>query len=381
MFIKLSAIEVKYHLKSVTFYIFALLTALFVFTQMGSFESWSKHPNEVQKLEQFKNSMPKQGISQLDKDVETQKGVYELLSRAESTGKIMVVRGFINKEEALSDKEKKLIRDAMKKISPDGKAINTRQDLVLSNEEFENIIDELDDALGGHTAFTRERREGWIPHQKSYDELVAEEKRVVELEFTPLVAQLFADYYGIALAMLTVFLAAFIFYRDKRNHILELVCSRPVNGITYVFSKFAGTCIPMFASIMAVAAIPTFFAAKMKMDGFYVSVSTYFSTFAIWLFPTVMFIAAAAMLVSLLINNPVIAFATQFLIFVSSVTPLQGDYSLYKVFIRHNVMEPLADPQAFYINRIFITVMSVLFTLITAWVWEKRRRRIGERIK
>jgi hypothetical protein len=125
----------------------------------------------------------------------------------------------------------------MKKDISHGKAINTRQDLVLSNEEFENIIDELDDALGGHTAFTRERREGWIPHQKSYDELVAEEKRVVELEFTPLVAQLFADYYGIALAMLTVFLAAFIFYRDKRNHILERVCSRPVNGITFDGSR------------------------------------------------------------------------------------------------------------------------------------------------
>jgi hypothetical protein len=381
MFIKLSAIEIKYQLKSVTFYVFVLLTALFVFSQMGSFESWSKHPNATRNLEQLKYQIPERAASPVDKEVETQKGVYELLSRAASTGKIIVARGFINKKEVLSDKQLKLIRDTMQKISPGGKSINSRSDLVLSNEVFEKIIDELDDQLGGHTVFAKERREGWIAVPKSYEELVAEEKRVVELGFTPLVAQMFADYYGIALAMLTVFLAAFIFYRDKRSHILELVCSRSVSGYTYIFSKFAGTCIPVFASITAVAAVPTFFAVKMKMEGYEVKIFTYFSTFAVWLFPTVMFIAAAAMLVSLLVNNPIPAFAAQFFFFVISVAPLQGDYSLYKVFIRHNVMEPLANPQAFYINRVFIALMSVIFILVTAGIWEARRRRIGECIK
>jgi hypothetical protein len=83
---------------------------------------------------------------------------------------------------------------------------------------------------------------------------------------------------------------------------------------------------------MAVAAIPTFFAAKMKMDGFYVSVSTYFSTFAIWLFPTVMFMQLQPCWFRFLfITCYCICYAVPD--FVSSVTPLQGDYSLYKVFI------------------------------------------------
>ncbi len=381
MFVKLCGFEIRYQLKSVTFYVFVLLTALFVFSQIGSFDRWSKHPDAVKSLEQIKVQMP--GITEgpIDRDVETQKGVYELLSRAVSERKIMAVRGFINKEEALSEKEIELIKESMRRISPNGKGISQRSDMVLTMEEFEKIINDLDDALGGHTGFTKERRDGWIPIPKSYEELAAEEKRVVELKFTPLVAQLFADYYGIALAMLTVFLAAFIFYRDKRSRILELVCSRPMSGFAYVFSKFTGTCIPIFASILVIAAIPTVFAVKMKMDGFDVNIFTYFTTFAIWLFPTVMFIVAAAMLVSILINNPIPAFAVQFLFFVMSVYPLQGDYSLYKVFIRHNTMEPLANPQAFYINRIFIFLMSIIFTLITAWLWEIKRRRIGERIK
>lgn len=380
MFMKLCSYEIKHHLKSITFYLFVILTALFVFSQMGDFESWSKHPDSFKVPEQMKQ-MPIMESGPVDKELETQKGVYELLDRTLSTGKIMIERGFINKEEVLSDQQAELIKEAMQKISPSGKKISQRSDMVLTMDEFEKVIDELDYALGGHTIFTKERRDGWMQIPKSAEEIAAEEKRIVELGFTPLVAQMFADYYGIVLAMLTVFLAAFIFYRDKRSNILELVCSRPVGGITYVLSKFAGTCIPIFASILAVASIPTFFAVKMKMDGFDVHVFTYFSTFAIWLFPTVMFIVALAMLVSILIDNPIPAIAMQFLVFVTSIAPLKGDYSLYKVFIRHNAMEPLSNPPAFYINRIFITLMSIAFILITAWLWEIKRRRIGERIK
>jgi len=377
---KLCSYEIKHHLKSITFYIFVILTALFVFSQMGEIERWSKHPDSIKVPEQMKQ-MPVIQEAPVDKELETQKGVYELLDRTLITGKIMNERGFINKEEVLSEKQAELIKEAMLKISPSGKKIGQRSDLVLTMEEFEKVIDELDDALGGHTIFTKERRNGWMQIPKSAEEIAAEEKRIVELGFTPLVAQMFADYYGIVLAMLTVFLAAFIFYRDRRSSILELVCSRPVKGITYVLSKFVGTCIPIFASILAVALIPTFFAVKMKMDGFDVHVFTYFSTFAVWLFPTVMLIVALAMLVSILIDNPIPAIAMQFLIFVISIAPLKGDYSLYKVFIRHNAMEPLANFQAFYINRIFIALMSIVFILITAWLWEIKRRRIGERIK
>lgn len=381
MFIKLCGFEIKSQLKSVTFYVFVLLTALFVFSQMGSFERWSKHPDSIIKSEQLKDQMPYAKAGFIDKEVEIQKGVYDFLSRAASTKKIIVTKGFINKDEVLSDEQVELIKGAMVKISPDGKTISQRSDMVLTMEEFEKVLDKLDDDLGGNSVFTKEHREFFIPIPKSYEELSAEEKRIIDLGFTPLAAQLFADYYGIALAMLTVFLAAFIFYRDKRSRILELVCSRPVSGINYVLSKFVGTCIPIFASIMLVAAIPTFFAVKMKLDGFDVHIFTYFSTFAIWLFPTVMLIVALAMLVSILINNPILPFAVQFLIFASSIWPLHGDYSMYKVFIRHNTMEPLANPQAFYMNRIFILLMSIIFTLITAWLWELKRRRIGERIK
>lgn len=381
MFVKLCGFEIKHQLKSITFYVFVLLTALFVFSQIGGFESWSKHPDSVKGLDKIKSQTYNVAGGPVDKDMETQKGVYEQLSRAVHEEKIIVARGFINKKEALSKKEIELIKESMMRISPSGKGIMQRSDMVLTMEEFEKVINDLDDALGGHTVFAKERRDGFIRIPKSYEELVAEEKRIVELGFTPLMAQLFADYYGIALAMLTVFLAAFVFYRDKRSRILELVCSRPVGGVAYVLSKFTGICISIFASIMVMAAVPTVFAVKMKMDGFDVNVLAYLTTFAVWLFPTVMFIVALAMLVTILSNNPIPAIAAQFLVFITSVSPLSGDYSLYKVFIRHNTMEPLADPQAFYTNRIFIVLMSVVLALITAWLWEIKRRRVGERIK
>lgn len=137
----------------------------------------------------------------------------------------------------------------------------------------------------------------------------------------------------------------------------------------------------MFISIMAAACIPTFHAFKIKLDRFDVSVYAYFSTFAIWLFPGVMLVVALSMMVSLLSNNPITAFAVQFAVLLLSITPLKGDYSIYKVFIRHNAIEPIADIQALYVNRVFIFAMSIVFAFITAWLWQIKRRSIGERLK
>lgn len=380
MLLKLSVIEIKHQFKRITFYVFVLLTALFVFIQIREFEMWSKHPDEQEDIYLLADQMigdPKQ-----PDEMATQKGVYELLQRAVESKKIMVQGLIINKEKRLSEEQIKLIKEVMQKISPEGKEIWTEEDLHLSGEEFEKIIDDLDEKLGGRTVITKERRISWMPYQpKSHEKCVEDKERLVELGFTSLMAKMFSDYYGISLSMLTVFLSAFIFYRDRRSRILELICSRPVGGVTYVFSKFIGMCIPIFASIMAVACIPTFYAIKMKLEGYNVNIFAYFSTFAVWLFPGVMFVVALSMMVSLLSNSPIAAIGVQYIIFFLTVMPLYGDYSLSKVFIRHNTLEPLMNPQAFYINRIFIFVMSIAITFITAGIWQRKRRRIGERIK
>ena len=119
----------------------------------------------------------------------------------------------------------------------------------------------------------------------------------------------------------------------------------------------------------------------MKSEGYDVNVFAYFSTFAVWLFLGVMFVVALSMMVSLLSKSPIASIGVQYVIFFLSVMPLYGNYSLSKVFIRHNTLEPLMNPQAFYINRIFIFVMSIIITFITAGIWQRKRRHIGERIK
>ncbi|HPD00473.1 MAG TPA: hypothetical protein PLA01_03885, partial [Acetivibrio sp.] len=137
MLLKLSVIEIKHQFKRITFYVFVLLTALFVFTQIGEFEMWSKHPDEQEDIYLLADQMigdPKQ-----PDEMATQKGVYELLQRAVESKKIMVQGLIINKEKRLSEEQIKLIKEVMQKISPEGKEIWTEEDLHLSGEEFEKI--------------------------------------------------------------------------------------------------------------------------------------------------------------------------------------------------------------------------------------------------
>jgi hypothetical protein len=51
----------------------------------------------------------------------------------------MIERGFINKEEVLSDQQAELIKEAMLKISPSGKKIDQRSDMVLTMENLKRL--------------------------------------------------------------------------------------------------------------------------------------------------------------------------------------------------------------------------------------------------
>jgi integral membrane sensor domain MASE1 len=196
-----------------------------------------------------------------------------------------------------------------------------------------------------------------------------------------LVAQLFTDYYGISLGMMLVFLAAFVFYRDKRSKIGELICSRSINGLVYVIGKYTGLCLSVFIGIMLIACIPTYYAIKMKLSGYDVDILTYFTTFSVWLLPVIMMIVSLGMFISLIFNNPIPAFICQFIVFASSVMPLKGDYRLFKVFIRHNRLEKVQDIQALYTNRVFIILLALALVFITSFIWERKRVKIGEQIK
>jgi len=213
----------------------------------------------------------------------------------------------------------------------------------------------------------------------TYEEAAANyENLVCKDKVTGGFGRLFSDYMGITAGFFSIFIGAFLPTRDKRSRMHELIYTRPVSSIVYVFARYIGACVSIIICYLLLATHATVMFAKiaavnsLSMDYF----AFYKYTFT-WVLPTVMFTTSLGMLVSSVAGNGVASIPLQFLLWINSLLPLSGDYSLTKFVLRFNSAgkyeEYIKWLPAIYMNRVFFLIISFAIALLTSWVWSLRR--------
>lgn len=382
MFLKLTLYEIKYYLTNLTFYAILAFTLLFVVSQTGNIGKYPTQPKPPEQVQSNAFGLSPYGYKKMTDAQKIMRTVYtQHLHRSVKQGEILKNYFIINKTEKLDTRQVRFIQEAMRKIAPKGENADGSMNIAVSYETFWSILNQLDKQLGGRTEFARQRLEDTLQEPKTYEEALQSYRDLtVKDQYTRSTARLAADYSGIAFGILPVFLAAFVFRRDRHSKAEELLFSRKAGSMIYLGAKFAGLCAALSVAVFLAAGYFTMQAVAMKIDGFDVDVWAFVRTFAFWLIPTVMAASAFSMLVSLVFRSVIPSFITGFAWWMASTMPLEGDYSLYKLYLRHNTMESLgaAANTAIRTNRMFITVLALLLVIITAVVWEKRRETAGE---
>lgn len=266
----------------------------------------------------------------------------------------------------------------------DSNDISVRED--ISYAEFKNLMQEVDDILGGGSAYVPESLIGFGTVPRTYEEAVtAYELAKSSDKITGGYARLFSDYaVAMFFSIFPVFLAVIISMKDKSAKMSELIYTRKASGIKIVFMRY----LAILTAVMLPAIILSYIS-NASVWSLYPGIELhYFAPLAYdfgWIMPSAMTASAVGMLLTELTNTP-IAVAIQGLWWFIDVNmgmkSVSASYSLLRLAPRHNAgtnsyfrtqdfIDHFSDLLA---NRLLFAGLSLSLVVVTAIVFEAKRK-------
>lgn len=377
----------KYQFKSVTFYLFIFVVGLFYFTQFAPPDiNSSLKPIPPNELEQSGSKYHSPYGITLDREPKEQiKAVYIQMLQDLTRGEYLSYGSIINRSIKLSKEKKKALIDAMEEISPgtlDAKNLKIEKEGLNINvtfERFEEIVRGLDRKLGGSTVYSDAYRLNISQRPRTYEEAAADFNSLLQKDkLTNGYGRYFADYMGITAGFFPIFLAAFLLTRDRRSRMHELINSRKVSSVVYLTAKFTALSAVLLLCYLVFATHAAYvFYMIASANSYSIDMLAFYKYTLFWVLPTILFTTSVGMLISTIFDYGIVAIPVQFIIWMSSMLPLKGDYSLYKSVLRFNTVGDydlyIKWLPAILTNRVFYTIISIVLVLIASWIWSWKR--------
>ena len=382
--------ECKEILKSITYYIFLICVAVFFVSQMGSVAAvskplpgaesygWKYSDDEADIMasaldnllfELSRNSFGTYPIGfykQVTLSEDEQEEIYEIL--VELVGK--------TKEELVE--AVKIYGSSMDHSAVE--SIYIRQD--LSYEEFCHAFNRIDKILGGGSDYRDDKIYNHARVGKTYQDAVDDYRYIIEKDHVSgAYARIFADYMGIILGILPVFIAVTRALKDRRAKVDQVIyskaCSSAVIVITRYVAIIAMTLLPVFILSINPLLQTIYVAAD---NGITVDYLAFLKVILGWLLPTVLFTVSIGFLLTEMTNGP-LAILIQGLFWIISVfaasTNLIG-YVGWNLIPRFNTVGSYTVFQSIFDdlvrNRIFYTIIAILILAGTIIIYDKKRR-------
>lgn len=263
-----------------------------------------------------------------------------------------------------------------------------KQEIHLTREEMDAILDGVDALLGGYTHFNEDSQYGnfrvacyeiggynatfqiedgenndftVVPLSEAVKKYDAE---VLKTAYTGMFAPYLCDKMGIILCM-TAALVLAVFQLSLSAGMKELLSMRAAAAAKLIGIKYA--------SVVTMIFIPVFLlmtAADIKICmqgmrfGYSVNLFTIPAFAVLWLLPEILFISASGMLLELVFDFMAVPFLLEAVLFGISIQDVYGQYGYSRVALRYNMLAHWDILQSclpdILSNRLFYTGMSVL---------------------
>lgn len=251
---------------------------------------------------------------------------------------------------------------------------------ALTYERFRELMRAADDLIGGGSRYSDQ----YIVHNfsqipKTYEEAMEEYRQLTkEDKVTGGYARLYCDYVGLLLGILPVFVAVSLMQQDRRARMEQLIHSRRASSAGIVSARYAALVSAMLLPVIVTAGI-----AQFKVTGLYPGMEMDYFAFARYaalsLLPTVMVTAAVGMLVTELASGLAAILLQGVWWFYGLFSgALSGGIGKFTLIIRHNslykrelFMQQYGD---LLFNRAFFAVLAVALVVLTAVIYEEKRR-------
>lgn len=250
----------------------------------------------------------------------------------------------------------------------------------ITYERFRELMREADDLIGGGSRYS----DKYIVHNfsqvpKTYEEALTEYQQFIEEDkITGAYARLYCDYIGMMLSILPVFVAVSLMQLDRKARMEALVYSRRISSAKIIFARYAALVSSMFLPVIVTVA-----AAQKKVMDLYPGAKMDLFAFAryaiVWMLPAIMAVTAVGMLLTELAGGLPAIFIQGAWWFADVFSgSLTGGIGKFNLTIRHNSLHKLDIFQKeygdFLFNRMFFAVLALLFVVLTAVIYEEKRR-------
>lgn len=256
----------------------------------------------------------------------------------------------------------------------------------LTYQQFCDNMEKACKLIGAGSSYSQQKIDAGVGVPMTYGQAKAEFDALCEKDrVTGAAARLFCDYAGIILSILPVFLGVTRCLRDKRAQAGQVVCSHPAPTAWIIGSRYlANVCMAFLPVLVIAALIQMPYQYHAKTLGVSPDTFAFLKYGCVWLLPQIMAVLAVSFFITELTENVISIFIQVFWAVASlfSVVSLEGDFQFHLV-ARWNYLggtdEFWSQWQAFLLNRGFYFALSILLLLAAFMVYGKKRRE-GETV-
>ena len=263
---------------------------------------------------------------------------------------------------------------------------NAIHDIKKINTAKENVDVELNTLLGeemysghvfGYYYYESGMRKASVQEANAY----IEEKMEAQ-SYSWYFGRKFADFCGLFMGFFSAILMVFLFLRDSRKDIYELLHTKPIRPVSYVAGKIGGGfCILLMIWGVLVAIFGVLCEAHGRIAGLPVNMMDFVIQSAIYILPNMLMITSVYAIIAFIFKNPLPATPLLFLYMVYSnmgSTDANGNYGYFgrplAIMVRFpgKFLDTTSPPMAAW-NQIYLLIASVLILCVCVAIWKRRR--------
>lgn len=253
----------------------------------------------------------------------------------------------------------------------------------LAYEDFLRKMERVSEILGPGSDFTEERMKASAKLPMDYEGAMEAYRDLVEKDgYTGGYLRLFCDYMGIILGILPVFVAATRILRDKRAQMQDLIFARKASSFAIITSRYAAMLCMMMAPVMVLSLVPVVECVTFtKGSGIALDYLAFLKYDLGWLLPTVMVVTALGLFLTEITESALAVLVQGIWWFAAislGVDKLHGGQYGWNLIPRHNTEINYSGfangfTQLVY-NRIFYVILAFALTAVTILIYEKKRK-------
>lgn len=354
--------ECKKVICSLPFVIFIVILLAFHFTQYGQ---------EVAKVEPPKEGEESYGFTAKKVPEVIIPMALESLQREFEQNTYIAYPFSFYKEVHLTDEQQEKMKNFMGKVH-----------VNMDYGAFEMLMEQADALIGGKSSYAKNALvENFGLVDKTYEDVLAEYELIKqEDQFTNAYARYFADYTGIILLILPIFMIVALSLKDQLAGATDLIYSRNISSRRLVITRYLAVVIMVFLPVLLLAVYETYRVVAMY-PGEILDYFAFVKHAFLWLLPTILVVVAFGYFVTEW-SGTILAIVLQFALFFMSMSigmqQMDGGYSLGLIALRHNIIGNtqvyMDHLQALWVNRLSYSMVAIVLLGITIWIYEQKRK-------